>query len=95
MRPAHTRTRCSLLHVQRLLSQLPSSGVPQRRAGSLALAFPGQGAQRCGMGADLYATFSVARAVFDEVDEALKQRLSRIMFEGQLVSIAAKRSWER
>ena len=49
---------------------------------ALAFVFPGQGSQAPGMGRDLAAAFPVAREVFEEVDEALKQRLSRLMFEG-------------
>ena len=44
--------------------------------------FPGQGSQAVGMGRDLAAAFPAAREVFEEVDETLKQRLSRLMFEG-------------
>ncbi len=47
-----------------------------------AFIFPGQGSQSIGMGLDLYKNFSVARTVFDEVDEALNQKLSTLMFEG-------------
>ena len=47
-----------------------------------AFVFPGQGSQSVGMGRDLAAAFAPARYVFDEVDEALGQRLSRLMFEG-------------
>jgi [acyl-carrier-protein] S-malonyltransferase len=47
-----------------------------------AFIFPGQGSQSVGMGRDLAAAFAAAREVFDEVDETLKQRLSKIMFEG-------------
>jgi [acyl-carrier-protein] S-malonyltransferase len=47
-----------------------------------AFIFPGQGSQIVGMGRDLAAAFSVAREVFEEVDETLKERLSRLMFEG-------------
>ncbi|MHA6692000.1 ACP S-malonyltransferase [Devosia sp. A449] len=47
-----------------------------------AFTFPGQGSQAVGMGKDLAAAFPEARAVFQEVDEALDQRLSAIMFEG-------------
>jgi len=47
-----------------------------------AFIFPGQGSQSVGMGRDLAATFAAAREVFDEVDETLKQRLSKLMFEG-------------
>jgi [acyl-carrier-protein] S-malonyltransferase len=44
--------------------------------------FPGQGSQVVGMGKDLSEAFPEARAVFAEVDEALGQKLSQIMFEG-------------
>jgi len=47
-----------------------------------AFVFPGQGSQAVGMGAALAAAFVSARHVFEEVDEALKQKLSRLMFEG-------------
>jgi len=47
-----------------------------------AFTFPGQGSQAVGMGRDLAATFPEARAVFDEVDAALGQKLSTLMFEG-------------
>ena len=46
--------------------------------------FPGQGSQRVGMGRALAEAFGAARAVFDEVDDALDQRLSRLMFEGPI-----------
>ena len=49
---------------------------------ALAFVFPGQGSQAPGMGRDLAAAFPAAREVFQEVDEALKQHLSRLMFEG-------------
>jgi [acyl-carrier-protein] S-malonyltransferase len=47
-----------------------------------AFIFPGQGSQAVGMGRDLAAAFSAAREVFQEVDETLKQNLSKLMFEG-------------
>ncbi len=47
-----------------------------------AIVFPGQGSQTVGMGKDLASAFSVAREVFQEVDDALAQSLSKIMFEG-------------
>lgn len=47
-----------------------------------AFVFPGQASQAVGMGADLAAAFPVAREVFQEVDDALSQKLSRLMFEG-------------
>jgi len=49
---------------------------------ALALVFPGQGSQAPGMGRDLAAAFPAARETFQEVDEALKQKLSTLMFEG-------------
>ena len=47
-----------------------------------AFVFPGQGSQAVGMGRELADAFAPARHVFEEIDEALKQRLSRLMFEG-------------
>jgi [acyl-carrier-protein] S-malonyltransferase len=47
-----------------------------------AFIFPGQGSQAVGMGRDLAAAFAPARQVFEEVDEILKQKLSKLMFEG-------------
>ncbi|MDD2794567.1 ACP S-malonyltransferase [Acidocella sp.] len=49
-----------------------------------AFIFPGQGSQTVGMGRDLAAAFAPARAVFEEVDEVLKQKLSKLMFEGPI-----------
>ncbi len=49
---------------------------------SRAFVFPGQGSQAVGMGQALAAASATARAVFQEVDDALGQSLSRIMFEG-------------
>jgi [acyl-carrier-protein] S-malonyltransferase len=47
-----------------------------------AFIFPGQGSQAVGMGKALADAFPQAKAVFDEVDEALSQKLSTIMWEG-------------
>ena len=47
-----------------------------------AFLFPGQGAQAVGMGLDLYQSSPAAKAVFDEVDEAIGEPFSRIIFEG-------------
>ena len=49
---------------------------------SRAFVFPGQGSQAVGMGADLAGAFATARDVFQEIDEALKQNLSKLMKEG-------------
>ncbi|MBT3627363.1 MAG: ACP S-malonyltransferase [Rhodospirillaceae bacterium] len=47
-----------------------------------AFIFPGQGSQKVGMGQDLQRAFGAAREVFEEVDEALGEKLSTIIFEG-------------
>jgi len=47
-----------------------------------AFVFPGQGSQAVGMGVDLAGAFATARDVFHEIDEALKQNLSKLMREG-------------
>ncbi len=47
-----------------------------------AFVFPGQGSQAVGMGRELAEAFEVARHTFEEVDDALNQRLSRLMAEG-------------
>lgn len=47
-----------------------------------AFTFPGQGSQTVGMGKDLAAAYPEARAVFDEVDAALGEKLSAVIFEG-------------
>ena len=47
-----------------------------------AFVFPGQGSQAVGMGKDLADAYPVARAVFQEVDEALGEALSGLMWEG-------------
>jgi [acyl-carrier-protein] S-malonyltransferase len=77
---------------------------------ALAFLFPGQGSQTVGMGSELAAAYPAARDVFQEVDEALGQNLSGLMFNGpadaltltenaqpalMAVSIAALRVLER
>jgi [acyl-carrier-protein] S-malonyltransferase len=77
---------------------------------SLAFLFPGQGSQAVGMGVELSAAFAAAREVFEEVDEALGQKLSALMRDGpedqltltenaqpalMAVSLAVMRSLER
>lgn len=50
----------------------------------IAFTFPGQGSQAIGMGRDLAQAFPQAKAVFDEVDDALGQNLSALMWDGQI-----------
>ncbi|MCB1523586.1 MAG: ACP S-malonyltransferase [Rhodoblastus sp.] len=52
-----------------------------------AFVFPGQGSQAVGMGKALADSFPAARAVFDEVDAALGEKLSALMFEGPEVDL--------
>jgi [acyl-carrier-protein] S-malonyltransferase len=49
---------------------------------TVAFVFPGQGSQAVGMGKGLADNFAAARAVFEEVDAALGEKLSRVIFEG-------------
>ncbi|MEH6521384.1 ACP S-malonyltransferase [Sulfitobacter sp.] len=49
---------------------------------SIAFVFPGQGAQTIGMGHDLAQAYPAARAVFEEVDDALGEKLSALIWEG-------------
>ncbi|MCY3879541.1 MAG: ACP S-malonyltransferase [Rhodobacteraceae bacterium] len=49
----------------------------------LSILFPGQGAQFIGMGKDVAEAYPAARAVFDEVDDALGVKLSELMWEGE------------
>lgn len=52
-----------------------------------AFVFPGQGAQVIGMGKDLADAYPAARAVFDEVDEALGEKLSTLVWEGAIADL--------
>lgn len=52
-----------------------------------AFIFPGQGAQAIGMGRDLADAYPQARAVFDEVDEALGEKLSSLIWEGEIETL--------
>ncbi|MGE0594812.1 MAG: ACP S-malonyltransferase [Hyphomonadaceae bacterium] len=49
---------------------------------AIAFIFPGQGSQAPGMGKGLFDAFGAAREVFQEVDDALSEKLSRLIFEG-------------
>src|SRR5262245_32540443 len=77
---------------------------------TIAFIYPGQGSQAPGMGKGLHDAFGAAREVFQEVDEALGENLSRLIFEGpaeeltltanaqpalMAVSLAAMRALER
>ena len=52
-----------------------------------AFVFPGQGAQTIGMGKALAEAYPAARAVFDEVDEALGEKLSDLIWEGDIADL--------
>jgi len=59
------------------MTQLPSS-----QGRHVAFLFPGQGSQFVGMGKELAERYSIARQTFEEADEALGYKLSRLCFEG-------------
>ncbi len=54
---------------------------------TVAFVFPGQGSQTVGMGKQLADAFPVAKAVFDEVDAALSEKLSTLIFEGSIETL--------
>jgi [acyl-carrier-protein] S-malonyltransferase len=54
---------------------------------SRAFVFPGQGAQTIGMGRALAEAYPAAKAVFDEVDEALGEKLSTLIWEGDIAEL--------
>lgn len=57
----------------------------------IAFLFPGQGAQYVGMGKDFADSFAVAREVFQEADDILNERLSKIIFEGPAETLTETR----
>lgn len=59
---------------------------------TLAFVFPGQGAQTVGMGRDLAETWPEARAVFDAVDEALGEKLSNLIWDGEIDDLTLTRN---
>jgi len=59
---------------------------------SRAFIFPGQGAQTIGMGRDLAENYADARAVFEEVDEALGEKLSALIWEGEADELTLTRN---
>ena len=59
---------------------------------SRAFVFPGQGAQTIGMGRALAEAYPAARAVFDEVDDALGQALSALIWEGDIETLTLTRN---
>jgi [acyl-carrier-protein] S-malonyltransferase len=54
---------------------------------TIAFVFPGQGAQAIGMGQALAETYPAAKAVFDEVDAALGEHLSKLIWEGDIETL--------
>lgn len=54
---------------------------------TLAFVFPGQGAQTIGMGKSLADAYPQAQAIFDEVDEALGEKLSTLIWEGDIAEL--------
>ncbi|SFE14199.1 ACP S-malonyltransferase [Roseivivax sediminis] len=59
---------------------------------SRAFVFPGQGAQTIGMGRDLADAYPAARAVFEEVDDALGEKLSALIWEGEAEELTLTRN---
>lgn len=59
---------------------------------SSIIVFPGQGSQTIGMGYELYKNNTAARAVFDEVDDALGEKLSDIIFNGTMDELTLTRN---
>lgn len=54
---------------------------------TIAFVFPGQGAQSIGMGQALAAAYPAAKSIFDEVDDALGEKLSSLIWEGDIETL--------
>ena len=52
-----------------------------------AIVFPGQGAQTIGMGKDIADAYPSARAVFEMVDDALEEKLSTLIWNGEIETL--------
>ncbi|KAJ2369484.1 hypothetical protein H4S01_000971 [Coemansia sp. RSA 2610] len=85
------RRRASKMHHSTAPGHAATTSTPQLYRRQRALIFPGQGSQFVGMGRDL-EQFSAAQRVFEEVDEALGQRLSRLMFDGDAAELTLTRN---
>jgi len=59
---------------------------------SRAFVFPGQGAQSVGMGKALADAYPAAKAIFDEVDDALSEKLSALIWEGDIETLTLTRN---
>ena len=60
-----------------------------------AFIFPGQGAQAIGMGKDLADAYPAAKAVFDEVDDALGESLSKLIWDGDIETLTLTENQRR
>ena len=96
-------------HRHELPGQKMEAFTDTKIAGKRAYVFPGQGSQSVGMGLELYNSSPAAREVFQEADDSLGFKLSRVIFRGpesklrdtinsqpaiMTVSIACHRAWE-
>lgn len=71
---------------------MPLNRIKKGALMSRAFVFPGQGAQSIGMGRALADAYPAARAVFDEVDAALGQSLSALIWEGDMAALTLTRN---